>query len=198
MCRHYNDSVDTGVIHCAAMSGHARLQPVSMSFQVRILAANCANFANGIAEGAGRIDQYTSRNSRLTTFDRERRLFAATVCPCTRTEEQSRCLSNSCDNLRIIGTIYTIAPNATTLVLPSARGLGPMGVNMNRMIAFLSGAACGAAVGVVAALLLTPSSGDEIQTTVRDWFESLWDDAQQAVEDRRSALETQLAELKQA
>ena len=69
---------------------------------------------------------------------------------------------------------------------------------MNRMIAFLSGAACGAAVGVVAALLLTPSSGDEIQTTVRDEFESLWDDAQQAVQDRRSALETQLAELKQA
>ncbi len=73
-----------------------------------------------------------------------------------------------------------------------------MGVHMNRFVAFLSGAACGAAVGVAAALLLTPSSGNELQTTVRDWFESLWDDAQQAAEARRSALESQLTELKQA
>lgn len=72
-----------------------------------------------------------------------------------------------------------------------------MGVVMNRVIAFLSGAACGAAVGVAAALLLTPSSGNELQTTVRDWFEGLWDDAVQAADDRRSALESQLAELKQ-
>ena len=97
-----------------------------------------------------------------------------------------------CDNLR------TIAPDPADPVLSSARGHGPTGVTMNRLIAFLSGAACGAVVGVATALLLTPSSGDELQTTVRDWFEGLWDDAQQAVEDRRSALETQLAELKQA
>ena len=70
--------------------------------------------------------------------------------------------------------------------------------HMNRMLAFLAGAACGAAVGVAAALILAPASGQELQTTVRDWFEGLWDDAQHAADDRRQALETQLSELKQA
>jgi len=66
------------------------------------------------------------------------------------------------------------------------------------MLAFLAGAACGATVGVAAALILTPASGQELQTTVRDWFEGLWDDAQQAADDRRQALEHQLSDLKQA
>jgi gas vesicle protein len=67
---------------------------------------------------------------------------------------------------------------------------------MNRLVAFLAGAVCGAAVGVTAAMLLAPASGSELQTSVRDWFESLWDDAQRAADDKRAALEGQLYELK--
>lgn len=69
---------------------------------------------------------------------------------------------------------------------------------MNKVMSFLSGALVGALVGAAAVLLLTPASGSELQTQTRDWFETLWDDAQQAADDKRAELEAQLAKLKSA
>jgi gas vesicle protein len=67
---------------------------------------------------------------------------------------------------------------------------------VNKIMAFLSGAMLGAVVGAAAALLLTPSSGQELQEQTRDWFDTLLDDARQAAADRRAELEEQLASLK--
>jgi gas vesicle protein len=67
---------------------------------------------------------------------------------------------------------------------------------MNRFMSFWAGVLCGAAVGAVAALLLTPASGEELQEQARDQFDSLWDDARRAADEKRAELEAQLAALK--
>jgi gas vesicle protein len=67
---------------------------------------------------------------------------------------------------------------------------------MNRFMSFLAGALCGATVGAVAALLLAPMSGMELQEQTREEFDSLWSDARHAAEAKRTELEAQLAALK--
>ncbi|MBL8056266.1 MAG: YtxH domain-containing protein [Anaerolineales bacterium] len=67
---------------------------------------------------------------------------------------------------------------------------------MNKIMAFLTGAMLGAVAGAAAALLLTPTSGQELQEQTRDWFDMLVDDARQAADDKRAELEAQLAGLK--
>ena len=67
---------------------------------------------------------------------------------------------------------------------------------MNRIMGFLAGALCGAAVGAVAALLMTPASGHELQAGARDSFDHLMDDARHAAEAKRAQLEAQLEALK--
>lgn len=67
---------------------------------------------------------------------------------------------------------------------------------MNKVMAFLSGAALGLVAGAAAALLLTPASGTELQEQTRDWFTDLVEGARQAADDKRTELETQLAALK--
>lgn len=67
---------------------------------------------------------------------------------------------------------------------------------MNKLMAFLTGAIVGAAVGAAAALLFTPSSGDELQEQTGEWFDTLWSDARRAADEKRSELEDQLTTLK--
>ncbi len=67
---------------------------------------------------------------------------------------------------------------------------------MNRTMSFLAGAMCGALVGAVAALLLAPTSGPQLQSDVRGQFEHVMADARAAAEAKRAQLEAQLAALK--
>ncbi len=67
---------------------------------------------------------------------------------------------------------------------------------MHKLSAFLTGAIVGALTGAAAALLLAPASGDEVQSRTRDWFMTLWRNAQLAAESKRVELEQQLATLK--
>ncbi len=67
---------------------------------------------------------------------------------------------------------------------------------MNKITSFLSGALLGAIVGAVAALLLTPLSGQELQEQALEQWDTLWDDARLAADEKRAQLEEQLAKLK--
>lgn len=69
---------------------------------------------------------------------------------------------------------------------------------MRQFSAFLTGAILGALVGAAAAMLLTPASGEELQTQTRDWLDTLFTDARRAADEKRSELEEQLSRLKQA
>jgi gas vesicle protein len=67
---------------------------------------------------------------------------------------------------------------------------------MGKITGFLAGLMSGAIVGSVAALLLAPTSGRELQTRTRERFESLVEDARTAAETKRVQLEAQLEALK--
>ena len=67
---------------------------------------------------------------------------------------------------------------------------------MGKISGFLAGLMSGAIVGAVAALLLAPMSGNELQTQTRDQFDHLIDDARHAAETKRVQLEAQLEALK--
>jgi gas vesicle protein len=59
---------------------------------------------------------------------------------------------------------------------------------MNKIFGFLAGAMCGAIVGAVAALLLTPESGGEIRSEARQRFDELLAEGRKAAASRRSEL----------
>jgi gas vesicle protein len=59
---------------------------------------------------------------------------------------------------------------------------------MNKIVGFLAGAMCGAIVGAVAALLLTPESGGEIRSEARQRFDELLAEGRKAAGARRSEL----------
>lgn len=67
---------------------------------------------------------------------------------------------------------------------------------MNKITSFLSGAFLGGVVGAIAALLFTPLSGQDLQDQARGQWETLWDDARLAADEKRAQLEEQLAQLK--
>jgi gas vesicle protein len=67
---------------------------------------------------------------------------------------------------------------------------------MGKITGFLAGLMSGAIVGAVAALLMAPMSGHELQTQTRDQFDHLVDDARHAAETKRVQLEAQLEALK--
>ncbi len=67
---------------------------------------------------------------------------------------------------------------------------------MGKITGFLAGLMSGAIVGAVAALLLAPSSGRELQSRAREQFDTLVEDAKTAAETKRVQLEAQLASLK--
>lgn len=67
---------------------------------------------------------------------------------------------------------------------------------MNKLMGFLAGTLCGAVVGAVAALLLAPMPGDELQERTRHQFDDLVAEARGAAAEKRAQLEQQLATLK--
>ena len=67
---------------------------------------------------------------------------------------------------------------------------------MNKTMSFLAGALCGAVVGSVAALLLAPMSGRDLQQRTRSEVDKLVDEVQKAADAKRAELEAQLAALK--
>ena len=67
---------------------------------------------------------------------------------------------------------------------------------MGKVSGFLAGLMSGAIVGAVAALLLAPMSGSELQSQTRDQFNQLVTDARHAAETKRVQLEAQLEALK--
>jgi gas vesicle protein len=67
---------------------------------------------------------------------------------------------------------------------------------MRRFMNFLAGALCGALVGAVTAILLAPSSGEELQTRIGDQMRSMSDEIRAAYENRMAQLEAELASLR--
>jgi gas vesicle protein len=67
---------------------------------------------------------------------------------------------------------------------------------MSKITGFLAGMMSGAIVGSVAALLLAPMSGRELQMRAREELDHLVDDAKAAAETKRVQLESQLEALK--
>ncbi len=67
---------------------------------------------------------------------------------------------------------------------------------MGKITGFLAGLMSGAIVGAVAALLLAPTSGSELQSQTREQFDHLVADARHAAETKRVQLEAQLQALK--
>ncbi len=68
---------------------------------------------------------------------------------------------------------------------------------MRRFMSFLSGAFLGALVGAVAALLLAPSSGEDLQLRARERLFSLRDEVRDAYAARKAQLEAELEALRQ-
>ncbi len=66
----------------------------------------------------------------------------------------------------------------------------------NKVVGFLLGAALGALVGGMAALLLAPSSGNELRQQIRDRAQYVQDEVKRAADERRAELENQLAEMR--
>jgi gas vesicle protein len=66
---------------------------------------------------------------------------------------------------------------------------------MRKMLAFTAGAMCGAIVGAVAALLLAPMSGNEMQQQARKRFEEVVEEGRKAAQARRAELEEQLRQM---
>ncbi len=67
---------------------------------------------------------------------------------------------------------------------------------MRQIIGFIAGAMCGAVVGAVAVLLLTPASGIELRQNVRSRLDEVIAEGRRAADERRAELEQQLAALK--
>ena len=67
---------------------------------------------------------------------------------------------------------------------------------MQRTMNFLAGALCGAVVGSVAALLLAPMSGQELQSQARSQFDNVLDEARRAAKERQTMLKARLDELR--
>ena len=67
---------------------------------------------------------------------------------------------------------------------------------MRGVLSFLSGAALGLVVGASLAILLAPSSGDELRKQMQERAERIQLEVKQAAEARRRELEQQLESLR--
>ena len=67
---------------------------------------------------------------------------------------------------------------------------------MRKFFAFLLGTLSGSVVGAALALLLTPSSGDDLRAQVTGRYHTVQDDVRAAAVARRAELERQLQELR--
>jgi gas vesicle protein len=68
---------------------------------------------------------------------------------------------------------------------------------MRKILAFTAGAMCGAIVGAIAALMLAPTSGDELREQTRKRFDEIMEEGKKAAADRRAELEAQLRKMQQ-
>ncbi len=68
---------------------------------------------------------------------------------------------------------------------------------MKGFMSFLSGMILGAMVGATVAILLAPTSGDELRSQMQARAERIQSEVQQAAAERRAELERQLAELRE-
>jgi gas vesicle protein len=66
---------------------------------------------------------------------------------------------------------------------------------MNKALNFMAGALCGALVGGVAALLLAPTSGEELRSDVTTRWEEALAEAHQAMEDTRRQMQEQFEQM---
>ena len=67
---------------------------------------------------------------------------------------------------------------------------------MRRLTMFIAGSICGAAIGAIAALLLAPTSGEELRGMAKDRAESIRDEIIEAYESRTAQLEAELESLR--
>jgi len=67
---------------------------------------------------------------------------------------------------------------------------------MNKAFSFMAGALCGALIGSVTALLLTPTSGQELKENAQTRWEVALSDARQAMEETQRDLEIQFDQAK--
>ncbi|HSF82549.1 MAG TPA: YtxH domain-containing protein [Anaerolineales bacterium] len=67
---------------------------------------------------------------------------------------------------------------------------------MKRMLSFLSGAIMGALVGSTLAVLLAPSSGEDIRRQLQERVSTIQKEIQKAASERRAELEEQLAAMR--
>lgn len=67
---------------------------------------------------------------------------------------------------------------------------------MRSLIRFFSGFVMGALVGTVLALLLSPTSGEELRGQIRSEAERIQDEVKKAASDRRMEMEHQLETLR--
>jgi gas vesicle protein len=67
---------------------------------------------------------------------------------------------------------------------------------MKRAISFIAGLLTGAIVGSIAAILLTPVSGETLQTQIRTRAQNIQREVSNAAAERRAELEKQLAVLR--
>ena len=67
---------------------------------------------------------------------------------------------------------------------------------MNKMFSFMAGALCGALVGGVTALLMTPASGEQLKNDAQARWQAAVDDAREAMIETQNQLETQFERAK--
>ena len=66
---------------------------------------------------------------------------------------------------------------------------------MNKIFAFFAGMMCGAVVGGVAALLLTPASGEDLRVGATSRLDEAVREMRQAMDERRIELESQFQQM---
>lgn len=67
---------------------------------------------------------------------------------------------------------------------------------MNKLFSFLAGMLCGALVGAFLALLLTPTSGEQLRSDAVARWEAALAEARQAMEAKRKEMEQQFEQMK--
>ena len=67
---------------------------------------------------------------------------------------------------------------------------------MNRFLSFFAGIVSGALVGAVVAVLLAPSSGEDLRIQLQERASYVQEEVKKAASDRRAELEEQLATLR--
>lgn len=67
---------------------------------------------------------------------------------------------------------------------------------MNKFFSFLAGAMCGAVVGSVAALLLTPAAGSDLRADAVTRWEEAIREGRQAMEEKKHELSVQFEQMK--